>query len=601
MLNSILIAVGLLSAGLPEHVTDSLQPVTVTADKGVVVSRTDTLAVRNSFSISEILHQSPGVILGDYGGFAGLKTVSLRGFGSPHTSIYIDGVKVGNVQSGQNDLGMMGVENYEAAIIDYAQNSLSFRTLRPSFDRLPVRASVKFAGGSFGTWLPSARFDFRLSENLALSANAAGIISKGDFKYGDDAVRQNNDIRQVRAGLDLFGLMDSGDYHIKGYFNSSDRGTPCSVSWPSDDRQKDMNVFVQGLLRKKFSQLYSLQISAKGAYDDIFYSSSWGDSRYGQTELQFNSSHLLRVNSWWNVSFAADMQWDGLKSTNYQASRFTASGSLTSSFRLKCLSANIALEYNGAFDSGARSRNAFSPSVDMRLTLAEGLDMVAFARRAYRVPTFNELYYVGYGNPDLNPEDAWLTDVGFDFNRQLSQTWLLKAKLDGFYNSLTDKITSAPTVDDPNIWLPYNIGKVRSAGFDAVAGTSYASAAWKFSFDAKYSFQSAVDMTPDSYTFGRQIPYVARHSVVLDATVAWNGLEFNPRWSMKAGRTDGAGALADWNTLDLNLERPFRIRNAGVVTVRLAARNILDSHYELVSGYPMPGRSFMAVLEFTLL
>ena len=601
MLNSILIAVGLLSAELPEHVTDSLQPVTVTADKGVVVSRTDTLAVRNSFSISEILHQSPGVILGDYGGFAGLKTVSLRGFGSPHTSIYIDGVKVGNVQSGQNDLGMMGVENYDAAIIDYAQNSLSFRTLRPSFDRLPVRASVKFAGGSFGTWLPSARFDFRLSENLALSANAAGIISKGDFKYGDDAVRQNNDIRQVRAGLDLFGLMDSGDYHIKGYFNSSDRGTPGSVSWPSDDRQKDMNVFVQGLLRKRVSQLYSLHVSAKGVYDDIFYSSSWGDSRYGQTEFQLNSSHLFRINRWWNVSFAADMQWDGLKSTNYQASRFTASGSLTSSFRLKCLSANIALEYNGAFDSGARSRNAFSPSVDMRLTLAEGLDMVAFARRAYRVPTFNELYYVGYGNPDLNPEDAWLTDVGFDFNRQLSQTWLLKAKLDGFYNSLTDKITSAPTVEDPNIWLPYNIGKVRSAGFDAVAGTSYASAAWKFSFDAKYSFQSAVDMTPDSYTFGRQIPYVARHSVVLDATVAWNGLEFNPRWNMKAGRTDSAGALADWNTLDLNLDRPFRIRNAGVITVRLAARNILDSHYELVSGYPMPGRSFMAGLEFTLL
>ena len=347
--------------------------------------------------------------------------------------------------------------------------------------------------------------------------------------------------------------------------------------------------------------MYSLQVSAKGAYDDIFYSSSWGDSRYGQTEFQLNSSHLFRIKSWWNVSFAADMQWDGLKSTNYQASRFTASGSLTSSFRLKCLSANIALEYNGAFDSGARSRNAFSPSVDMRLTLAEGLDMVAFARRAYRVPTFNELYYVGYGNPDLNPEDAWLTDVGFDFNRQLSQTWLLKAKLDGFYNSLTDKITSAPTVDDPNIWLPYNIGKVRSAGFDAVAGTSYVSAAWKFSFDAKYSFQSAVDMTPDSYTFGRQIPYVARHSVVLDATVAWNGLEFNPRWNMKAGRTDSAGALADWNTLDLNLNRPFRIRNVGVITVRLAARNILDSHYELVSGYPMPGRSFMAGLEFTLL
>lgn len=508
-------------------------------------------------------------------------------------------MKVGNVQSGQSDLGMTDVGNYGAAVIDYAQNSLSFRTFRPSFDRLPVKASVKFAGGSFGTYLPSARFDFRLSENLSLSASAAGVLSKGDFKYGDDALRQNNDIRQIRAGLDLFGLMDSGDYHIKGFFNSSDRGTPGSVSWPSDDRQKDMNVFLQGLLRKKFSQLYSLQISAKGAYDDIFYSSSWGDSRYGQTEFQLNSSHLFRISRWWNVSFAADVQWDGLKSTNYEASRFAASGSLTSSFRIQRLSANIALEYVGAFDSGARSRNAFSPSADLRLKLAEGLDMVAFSRRAYRVPTFNELYYVGYGNPELRPEDAWLTDIGFDFSRPLSQNWLLKAKLDGFYNSLKDKITSAPTVEDPNIWLPYNIGRVRSVGFDAVAGTSYSYGTWRFSIDAGYSFLSAVDMTGGSYTFGQQIPYIARHSLVLDATVSWNGLEFNPRWNMKAGRTDSAGALADWNTLDLNLGRPFRIRNVGVITIQLAARNLLDSRYELVSGYPMPGRSFMAGLEFS--
>ena len=603
MLFSLLISAGLLSAGLPadvaEHATDTLHAVTVTADKGVVVSRTDTLSIKNSFNISDLLHQSPGLLVGDYGGLAGLKTVSLRGMGSPHTAIYIDGVRVGNVQSGQGDLGMLGIENYSAAVVDYAQNSISFNTARPVFSDSPVSGNIRFNAGSFGTYLPSARLDFRISDRISLSANATGVFSKGNFIYGDGQERTNNDLSQVRAGVDLFGLIDSGDYHVKAYYNSSDRGTPGSLSWPSEDRQKDMNAFVQGMFRKRFSPLYTLRISAKGSYDDIYYTSSWGDSQYGQTEVQINSSHVFRISRWLNISTAADLQWDKLASTNYNASRLTGFSALTASFRSERLAANIGLEYNGTFDKDALSRKAVSPSMDFRLTLTEGLDLVGFARGAYRIPMFNELYYVGYGNPDLKPEDAWLTDLGLDYNKALTSSWSLKAKIDGFYNLLTNKITSAPTAEDPNIWLPFNIGKVRSAGFDLMAGSDYESGKWACSAEVRYSYQSTVDKTPDSYTFDQQIAYIARHSVTADASVSWKGYAFNPRFMMKAGRTDSAGSLADWNTLDLNLSKTFSFGRSCNLTVNVAAKNILDSRYELVSGYPMPGRSFIGGIGFT--
>ena len=62
MFISILLSAGLLSAGLPEstdvHLADSLHAVTVTADRGVVVSRTDTLAVSDALTITEILNLS---------------------------------------------------------------------------------------------------------------------------------------------------------------------------------------------------------------------------------------------------------------------------------------------------------------------------------------------------------------------------------------------------------------------------------------------------------------------------------------------------------------------------------------------------------------
>lgn len=601
MLFSILISAGLLLADRPaepaEQPSDTLHAVTVTADKGVVISRTDTLHITNTFDITGELHQVPGLQLGDYGGFAGLKTVSLRGMGSPHTAVYVDGVRVGNVQSGQGDMGMLDIENFSSAVVDYAQNSISFSTVRPTFGQSRVTGKAEFKAGSFGTYLPAARIDLKLSERIALSINAAGVISKGDFPIADGATRANNDIRQVRGGVNLFGSMTDGDYHIKAFYNAAERGTPGSISWPSEDRQKDMNAYLQGVMKKSFSPLYTLRLSAKAGYDDIYYTSSWGDSQYGQTELQLNSSHVFSITSWWKVSLAADIQWDKLASTNYSASRTTAISAVSTSFNLNRLSLNAAAEYSGYFDRGEGSRHAISPSVDFRMRVIDGLDIVGFARRAYRVPMFNELYYVGYGNPDLKPEDAWLTDLGVDFHRQVSRTWNLKAKVDGFYNILSNKITSAPTAEDPNFWLPYNIGKVRSIGLDLVTGADFTYGDWKGEMDLRYSYQSAVDRTPDSYSYGQQIPYIAKHTVTASVKASWKGYELNPRWVLKSGRNDATGNLADWNTLDLTLSKTFKLRGPLSLGINIAAKNLLDCRYELVSGYPMPGRSFIGGVE----
>ena len=601
MLFSILISAGLLLADRPaepaEQPSDTLHAVTVTADKGVVISRTDTLHITNTFDITGELHQVPGLQLGDYGGFAGLKTVSLRGMGSPHTAVYVDGVRVGNVQSGQGDMGMLDIENFSSAVVDYAQNSISFNTVRPTFGQSMVTGKAEFKAGSFGTYLPAARIDLKLSERIALSINAAGVISKGDFPVADGATRANNDIRQVRGGVNLFGSMKDGDYHVKAFYNAAERGTPGSISWPSEDRQKDMNAYLQGVIKKSFSPLYTLRLSAKAGYDDIYYTSSWGDSQYGQTELQLNSSHVFSIKRWWKVSLAADIQWDKLASTNYSASRTTAISAVSTSFNLNRLSLNAAAEYSGYFDRGEGSRHAISPSVDFRVRTIDGLDIVGFARRAYRVPMFNELYYVGYGNPDLKPEDAWLTDVGVDFHRQVSRRWNLMAKVDGFCNILSNKITSAPTAEDPNIWLPYNIGKVRAIGLDLVTGADFTYGEWKGEMDLRYSYQSAVDRTPDSYSYGQQIPYIAKHTVTASVKASWKGYELNPRWVLKSGRSDSSGNLADWNTLDVTLSKTFKLRGPLSLGINIAAKNLLDCRYELVSGYPMPGRSFIGGVE----
>ena len=595
-LTSLLIAAGLLVAETP----DTLQAVTIVADKGVVVSRTDTLALRADGTAADALLRFPGLAISDYGGLAGLKSVSLRGLGTAHTDIYLDGVRVSNFQSGQNDLGMLPMETLGSAVVDYAQNSVSFRTARPTFGDSPFAGRFGLQYGSFGTWMPSLRLDVKASERVAVSAHAAGILTRGDFPYGDaDARRSGNDLKQIRAGYDVFGTMAGGQWQIKSYINASDRGTPGSLSWPSEDRQRDKNAVLQGNLSKTFSDRYTLNLSAKGALDEIFYQSAWGDSKYDFRDFQLNSSHTFRLTDWWGVSLAADLERGTLKSPGlYDAERTAALAALATAIRFERFKADLALQYNGTFDKGADALHSLSPSIDMRLTLLEGLDLVAFGRRAFRAPTFNELYYPGYGNPDLKPEDAYLTDLGLDWHAGSAAGWLLGAKVDFFYNILKDKIISAPSADDPWVWLPYNVGKVEAKGADASLSLRYGGEGLQGGFSARYAWQSALDKTPDSYTFDQQIPYVARHTVTLATDLSLSGWRLDALWNWRGGRNDASGEMPDWNALDLSLRKAFQFGASTQLAFFLTARNLLDCRYELVRDYPMPGRSLLGGFEF---
>lgn len=604
MLFSSLFTSGLLTLGLnvtpatePEiHLSDSLEAVTLSAEKGITISRKEKISTRNTFALSEVLAMIPSLQINDNGGYAGLKSVSIRGLGAAHTSIYIDGIKSTNVQSGQNDLGMFNLSN-SSIVVDYAQNSININTIRPTFDDNPVRANVSMYGGSFGTYLPSLRMDFRLTDKTSLSANASGIFSKGNYKYGDNLSRTNNDLRRIQAGLDLFGLMALGSYHIKAAYNDSQRGTPGSIDWPSDDRQSDKNAYLQGKATLHISDLYTLRLCAKGAYDNIFYSSTWGDSRYEQTDVQVNTVHDLRIKEWWHLSLAANINWDGLNSTSYNMHRISCLGALASTFTYDRLSADVALEYYLACDKGNAARNAFSPSANIRYAIIDGLEVTALGRRMYRIPIFNELYYVGYGNPELKPEDAWTCDLGIQFNRQISKDWKITAGLNGFYTTLTDKITSAPT-EDPKVWMPINIGKVRSTGLDSRVGADFKHNNWRAGMSIGYSYLSSIDKTPDSYTYGTQVPYTTKHSVTAMGHVNWKGWEAAATWNIRCGYVGSAGSLPDWNTADITLSKEITTAKAGAFCLKITSRNIADTRYELISGYPMPGRSFIGGIEY---
>jgi len=580
-----MISAALLLSGLfITQEPDTIQTATVSAERGITVSRKDTILIKEHFSVTELLQESAGAVVTDNGGPSGLKTVNLRGLGSPNTSIFIDGLRVGNVQSGQLDLGILPMEHFEVAVIDYAQNSVNFCTKHPEFKDETVNGRIKMNGGSFNSYRFNGNVDFKITDKMSLSIKGAGIISEGNYPYEKDLKRNNNDIGQYKGGIDLFGGMDRGIWKAKAYLSKAERGTPGSVNWPSSDRQNDLNSFFQAMAEKDFSSKYHLMLTGKISSDRIAYSSEWGDSDYHQTEIQLNSNQTYIASNWIQLCTGINFIWDRLASNYYGAQR--ANINIMPGMRINkgIFSADVTAEYRGIFDKEGKSIKIISPATDFKIKVSKGLGISGFARRAFREATFNELYYPGYGNPELLPEDALLTDMGIDYHKSVGTSWTIKGKIDCFYNRLTNKITSAPNPDNESEWLPYNIGKVNSRGIDIITSASGHFGVYSFRVDARYSYQNA-----------ENVPYLSKHSAIISINGCYKKWSIDSRWNWRAGRRDSYGPMKDWNTIDLSIKKGFKR-----LTMSANCSNLNDCRYELASGYPLPGRSWMLGIEIKI-
>lgn len=579
--SSLLAAASLLfSAAMP----DTLATATVTAERGTVVSRVDTLAVgpaASPESLPEILARIPGIQINDYGGIAGLKNISLRGMGATHTAVLVDGVPVGNVQSGQIDLGMLDLTSAGAVTVDYVHSRINVRTARPAFaDGRNFGGFLRLGGGSYSTWTPSGRADFRLGDGLAMSVSAAGILTQGNY-------RDNNDLSEFRGGIDLFGR----EWNVKAYANSAVRGCPGSVTWPAPlDRQTDQNYFLQGSWSHRFSALYDLSLSAKAASDHLHYNGDSGgyayENDYLQREALLNMEHGFTLSEALRLAFEGNARFDRLTTDAYTtptASRTTLDGKALLSWAPGRFRADLSALWTGIYDKGGVRRSVLSPSVGLAYALPAGFRLVGTVRRAYRVPMFNDLYYAGMGNTDLLPEDAWMSGLGLSWTRR-SGAWQWDAGVDGFYNDLKNKIVSAPTAD-PFVWSMFNLGAAQVKGVDGRASVRRTAGAAQWGLAAAWTWQG-----------GTAIPYQPRHSGSLTADFAAAGWRAAASLLHRGARADAYDAPMDpYQVLDLTLAKEWNR-----FTVYADLKNLLDSRYEVVSGYPMPGFHFLAGLRVNL-
>ncbi|MHA7943359.1 TonB-dependent receptor [Formosa sp. 3Alg 14/1] len=606
----------------------------------------ETLTRLNSLNVADAIRFFSGVQLKDYGGVGGIKTVNIRSMGSQHTGVFYDGVKLGNAQNGQVDLGKYSLSNMEQVSLYQGQrtdldqsanayasaNSIYLKSKTPDFNAdKKYEADVTFKTGSFGLVNPSLALDYKLSDNIAARVSAEMVSADGEYKfrytngnYDTTAVRKNADIKSYRVETALYGKpSERTSWHVKYYHFDSERGLPGAIvanRFSRPQRLWDQNNFIQGEFKHQVNDSYFFVIRGKYADDhtryvdpEIVSLDGILDNRYNQKKYYTSIVNTIKLKPFWEVSLASDFEENTLDANLYRFAypkRFSMLNALASNFHFKRLNVQLSVlsttvnETVEAYDS-ADDLQEFTPSVLVNVQPFQNSDLRlrAFYKNIFRMPTFNDLYYTFIGNTFLNPEYSEQIDFGLSYQHS-NQSTFFEVQADVYKVWITDKIVAVPGANLFR-WTMLNLGKVETTGVEVGLKSTV-----KFSQEidvtgmVNYAYQKAIDVTPGSNTYGDQIPYLPLHSGSATVMGAYKALQLNysfiytgERYSQTANIT--SNYLQPWYTHDLSANYTFQcFKNP--LKLGLEVNNVFDQQYDVVKNFPMPGRSYRFTLNYKL-
>ena len=601
----------------------------------------------NSLSVVDALRYFSGLQLKDYGGVGGIKTVNIRSMGTNHLGIFYDGIELGNAQNGQIDLGQFSLDNVEEISLYNGQRSAIFqpasdfgnagsvyiRTKAPRFmmgRRYNLLVRAKY--GSSDTFRFSSLWEQKLSEHISSSLSTSVLTSSGRYKfryrrvtedntvaYDTTAVRHNGDIWAFRIEENVRGGIADGYWNVKAYTYHSERGIPGAIVsnvWRRGERQWDHNTFGQAVFQKSFGDKFSTKALAKYAYYVTRYVNNdetqiHVDNTYRQQEMYFSTSNVYEILSKWSVSMSYDFKWNKLNANMVDFAfphRYSNFVSLATALTLLRIQAQASLveqvvKDHVKYGASSSSRSTLTPAFFVNVYPFDSklLAVRAFAKKSFRMPTFNDLYYADMGNSKLNPESALQYDLGFVLNKDWKQGIVdhFRLQVDGYYNTVHDKIVAYPKGQQFR-WTMLNLGKVHIKGVDAMAEVGLEPAKdWKVTARLQYTYQNARDVTdPNTSYYKDQIPYIPWHSGSAILGLSWREWDLSYSFIYSGERYSQQenilyNHLQPWYTHDMSV-----VYHARRWSARLDVNNIFSQDYDVILNYPMPKRNYMLTLEY---
>jgi vitamin B12 transporter len=544
-------------------------------------------------SLQDLLRGVPGLTLSNSGG-AGKKTsLFLRGAESDHVLVLLDGIKLGSATS-----GAMAIQDLPIKLIDRIEIVRGPRSSLYGSEAIGgvVQIFTRQSGGDVNS---------RFSVDLGSHSTQGGSL----------------------------GLSDSGErgwYSVDLAYSDSDgfdacRGKPGVGGCGIDESDADGYRSESAALRAGYRfdngieiDFYSLQADGENEYDGL----SMNESEIRQ-QVVGGSLRFIPADSWL-LSLTggqsrdnSDNFKDGVFFSAFDTERdsVTLQGDVDLGIdRLLTLgidyqkeqvdsSVEYAVEnrdnrgyfiqYQGmisAHDLQFSLRRDDHETFDKYTTggvawgyaLSSGLRLWASYATAFKAPSFNELYYPDFGDPDLQPEESLSLEFGLQ-GRGDWGTWSFSG-----YQTRIDELI----VYNAAIQSAVNISQARILGVEAQVSVDIGS--WQSSASL-----TLLDPRDDSggVKDGNLLPRRTRQSLRIDLDRTFGAHALGATLHVEGQRyddLDNRRKLGGFGTLDLRAS--YRINQAWQLRGR--CENLFDKVYETAAFYNQAGRSFYLTLSY---
>lgn len=582
----------------------------------------------SSRRLDAIVSLIPSADLRDYGGPGSLKLISNRGLGPQRSVILIDGIALTSPQNGMFDIGTLPIIDNQEYIVQKG----GFSTIAGSgaiggliniqlpFRNIDNHALLHSSIGSFGErslqgsyqWGNSTSHYFFHSDYLSYDGSFPFQFQPAGFKETIEMNRQNaqSTSLHVFARAALSDTLDKHSFSAFTMFRQTKRGVPGAVlSGKVEDAQavfsenESLTAFHYTLNRTSLPRLHSSCTIKKGimTFNDPF-------AKYaGKSGVQ---STFLNTEYISTTSLEYEIVNEILMQSSFQCGYTSLSGEMLQpdagnnpSRRFAALSTTASYQYElFKCESGIRADffsgdigNASSAFVSAGYILSENFLIKSKISKDFRAPSFNELYYLNYGTSQLKPEHSINIEAGLAY-RSLGRS----VDLDIYSIDLNNQIFAIPI--SPLQWSARNIGQTHSSGLECTFQDNISIS--NLHVRAAYSYRKVVDNSVDSFTKGKQLPYTPKHQA--SSSISYHfpsyffGLSINytgTRYSLPDNNRDSE--LSDFFLLSVFAEKQTLLFDITTI-VRLDIRNVLNTRYEMIDNYPLPGFSLLGSISMRI-
>ena len=543
--------------------------------------------------VQDLLQGLPGINFANNGGAGKATSMFLRGSNAEHVLVLVDGVRMGSATLGSfawEGIPLAQIERIEVtrgpASSLYGSEAIGgvvqIFTRKGTRDGFAPRATL--GGGSYGTFNGSAGFSggngqFWGSGELAYETTDGFNAYNGSSMfqpYEGDKDGYRNTSGSLRGGAKL------GDWGEAG------------VNWMRADGKSDFDgsfvnegdttqeVFAANLNAKPMQDL-NLLFSAGQSKDEADNAlNGTFKTRFDTTRDNYSALGSYALSASQSLSLGVDYLKDRVDSTtNYTLDSRDNTGVF-----------GEYLARFGAFDTQLSLRNDDNQQFGNHSTWTAGagyrvspeLRLVALAGTAFKAPSFNQLYYPGFGNPDLKPEESTSYEIGLDGTIS-GVRW--GARL--FQNDIDNIIVTAR---QPNgIYLPSNLNEARLRGLEASLSTRLD----ELDLAASYTYLDPEQV--GGVNDGKMLPRRAQNVLRLDADQSFGAWRLGGTLNAVSGRYEDVAntqRMGGYTTVDLRGE--YVINPEWRVQARIV--NLFDKDYETAYQYNQTGRAGYITLRY---